>query len=335
MSMKTGFSSTVLFLAGLGLIGFSASPALAVKEFKDAFQAKYVKPDSTEANDVALAQAFQRASCAVCHAGGNNKKIRNDYGKELAKLVHKEEKGNAAKIAAALDTIAKLKSKPGDASSPTFGERIASGKLPVAVTDFGPGNFGPPGSRRGGGPGGPFPSRDGGRPGGRDDRQGPGGPPDGPGSFGPGQPPPDAGPGGPPDGPNGPPNGPGSFGPGQPRDDQSRGPRPDGPSMEKSDPEMDKLVNAQNDLDRRTREAARECRDAPQEQRPKLKEELRKLVAQQFETHQQRRKLELTRFEEELKRLRDVTDSREQKKDQLIDKRVSDLLGEEAGGDRK
>jgi hypothetical protein len=37
----------------------------------------------------------------------------------------------------------------------------------------------------------------------------------------------------------------------------------------------------------------------------------------------------LTRFEEELKRLRDATDLREKKKEQLIDKRVSDLLGEE------
>ena len=105
---------------------------MAVKEFKDAFQAKYVKPDSTAASDVALAQAFRQASCTVCHAGGDNKKIRNDYGKQLAKRLSKEDKKDKAKIQAALDAIAKLKSKPSDPKSPTFGEKIANGKLPAA-----------------------------------------------------------------------------------------------------------------------------------------------------------------------------------------------------------
>ncbi len=132
MSMKFSVSSAVLFLAVLGLIAFSASPAVAVKEFKDAFQAKYVKPDSTAASDVALAQAFRQASCTVCHAGGDNKKIRNDYGKQLAKRLSKEDKKDKAKIQAALDAIAKLKSKPSDPKSPTFGEKIANGKLPAA-----------------------------------------------------------------------------------------------------------------------------------------------------------------------------------------------------------
>jgi S-adenosylmethionine synthetase len=100
--------------------------------------------------------------------------------------------------------------------------------------------------------------------------------------------------------------------------------------MENNDPEMNKLIKAQIDLDRSTREAAKGYREAPKEQRAKLKEDLKKLVTVQFETHQQRRKLELTRFEEELKKLRDATDHREKIKQQLIDKRVSDLLGEEA-----
>ena len=112
MSMKFGISSAFFSLAVLALIAFTASPAVAVKEFKDAFQAKYVKPDSTAASDVALAEAFRQASCTVCHAGGDNKKIRNDYGKQLAKLVSKQDKKNKAKIQAALDAVAKLKSKP-------------------------------------------------------------------------------------------------------------------------------------------------------------------------------------------------------------------------------
>jgi cytochrome c553 len=132
MSKKFGFSSAFLFLAVLGLIGFTTSPASAVKEFKDAFKAKYVKSDGSGANDSALAKAFSQASCTVCHAPGDNKKIRNDYGKQLAKLVTKGDKKNKEKIQAALDAVAKLKSNPSDPASPTFGEKIANGKLPAA-----------------------------------------------------------------------------------------------------------------------------------------------------------------------------------------------------------
>jgi hypothetical protein len=82
-------------------------------------------------------------------------------------------------------------------------------------------------------------------------------------------------------------------------------------------------------LDRRTRDAARAYRDASKDQRAKLREDLKKLVAEQFEARQQRRNLELTRFEAELKRLRDTADRREKDKQPIIEKRVSDLLGEE------
>jgi hypothetical protein len=103
-------------------------------------------------------------------------------------------------------------------------------------------------------------------------------------------------------------------------------------SLEKTDPEMYKLLKAENDLDRRSREAAQEYRDAAKGERTKLKEGLKKLVTEQFEVRQQRRKLELTRFEEELKRLRDAADRREKNSQQIIDKRVSELLGEDPEG---
>jgi hypothetical protein len=131
MSKKFSFFSAVLFLTVLGLIGLPAKPALALKEFKEAFAGKYIKPDSTAASDVALAQAFKQVSCATCHAGPT-KKVRNVYGKQLEKLISKKDKKDSAKIQAALDTVANLKSKPSDTSSPTFGEKIASGKLPAA-----------------------------------------------------------------------------------------------------------------------------------------------------------------------------------------------------------
>ncbi len=132
MSRKFGFSSAVVSLVVLGLIGFTAAPAVAHKEYKDHFQAKYVKPDSTAGSDAALAKAFQETSCQVCHAPGDDRKQRNDYGKQLAKLLKKEDVKDKAKIQAALDTVAKLKSNPSDPQSPTFGEKISSGKLPAA-----------------------------------------------------------------------------------------------------------------------------------------------------------------------------------------------------------
>ena len=117
MSKNWFFLGSFIF-AVLGLIGFTASPAVAVKEFKDAFQAKYVKPDSTAANDVALAEAFRQASCTVCHAAGDNKKIRNDYGKQLAKLLSKKDKKNKAKIAGRLGDR-------GQAQEQAVGPRVA------------------------------------------------------------------------------------------------------------------------------------------------------------------------------------------------------------------
>jgi hypothetical protein len=98
--------------------------------------------------------------------------------------------------------------------------------------------------------------------------------------------------------------------------------------VEQSGPEMYKLVKAENDLERRTREAAMKYRRAAKDQREEAKQELAKLVARHFEARQQRRKLELTRFENELKRLHDALDQREKTSRQFIDKRVADLLGE-------
>lgn len=121
----------------------------------------------------------------------------------------------------------------------------------------------------------------------------------------------------------------GPFGPGMPMGPMSRGPRPDWGPTEQSDPEIFKLIRAENELDRRTREMARSYRESSKEERPKLKEDLKKVVTQQFESRQQRRTLELKRLEDELKRLRDAMDRREKERPQIIDKRVSELLGEE------
>ena len=131
MSKRFVLSSAFFSVAVFALIAMTAAPALAVKEFRDAFKSKYVKPDSTAANDVALAAAVEQTSCGICHADAKNKKLRNDYGKQLAKLISKKDKKNKDKIFKAMDKVAEMKSKPSDKTSPTFGDKIANGKLPA------------------------------------------------------------------------------------------------------------------------------------------------------------------------------------------------------------
>jgi hypothetical protein len=99
-----------------------SSPALAIKQFADEFNAVYVKEGTP------LAAEVEKAKCNVCHVG-KSKKDRNAYGQALAELLDKkEDKDNKDKIRQALETVA---SKPSaGAGSPTFGDLIKDGKLP-------------------------------------------------------------------------------------------------------------------------------------------------------------------------------------------------------------
>lgn len=90
---------------------------------------------------------------------------------------------------------------------------------------------------------------------------------------------------------------------------------------------MYKAVKTDMDLDRLTRELAMQYPRAPSDQRDRIKKEVEKAVAQQFEVRQQRRVLELKRLENELLRLHEAMDRRGKAREQLIQKRVSELLG--------
>jgi len=118
--------------AFLGALSWTGTPrALAVKQFKDQFEAKYVKKDSRNPKDKQFAALVAKAKCNICHEG-TSKKNRNVYGRELAKLLdRRKDKNNVKKIRQALDTVAKLRSNPKDKRSPTFGELIARGQLPA------------------------------------------------------------------------------------------------------------------------------------------------------------------------------------------------------------
>ena len=189
----------------------------------------------------------------------------------------------------------------------------------------GPQDFGRPGGPPAQFPGGPPGFRPGGKPGDR-----PGGPP---GEGGPGM-----GPFNRPGSPDGPQPGdvrggmlmppmPGQqFGPGQ-MVGPPRWPHNDWQSLEQNDPEMYKLLQADFNLERQSQELAIQYRQAPQDQREAIKQKLEKLVAEHFEARQQRRLLELKRLEEELKRLRESIDKRKEAEPQIVNRRVSELLG--------
>ena len=120
-------------VAGAVVAVFSCSavrPAFAIKQFFDEFKAMYVKPDSSDANEKALAAEVETAKCNVCHVG-KSKKERNAYGEALAELLDKKEDAkNVAKIKESLLKVAGMPSDPAKADSPKFGELISQGKLP-------------------------------------------------------------------------------------------------------------------------------------------------------------------------------------------------------------
>lgn len=125
---------TAALFAGSASV-FPTSQAQADPAFKKGFETLYVKKDSTDPKDVALADAVKKAKCNVCHMG-KSKKMRNAYGEELAKLLdRKKDRKNTAKIEEAIKKVGEMKSDTDDENSPTYGELIAEGKLPVEVEE--------------------------------------------------------------------------------------------------------------------------------------------------------------------------------------------------------
>ena len=123
---------------------------------------------------------------------------------------------------------------------------------------------------------------------------------------------------------------------------RGRGPGPGGPnasgppqwpfwdweSLEKTDPEMYKLLKAEADLDRQTTAIAKRYREADSSERDLLKKGLEKLVNQHFDARQNRRQLEIKRLEEGLQRLRDAIAERNKARNEVVNKRVKELLGQ-------
>lgn len=126
-------NTVVIFVVGWSVLWLAAGmrQAAADKAFFDQFVATYVKADSDDAKDKAFAAAVDKVKCNVCHEG-KLKKNRNEYGKALGQLLsRKNDTENKEKIIAALKKVEAKHVDPNDEKSPTFGDRIKAGKLPV------------------------------------------------------------------------------------------------------------------------------------------------------------------------------------------------------------
>ena len=127
--MKKLFALVLCSCVALSLLPLGAKRAEAIPAFKTEFDAMYVKKDSQDPKEKSLAEAVDKVKCNVCHVG-KSKKDKNEYGKELGKLLGKADLKAKAKIQDALKQVGKIKSKPGDDASPTYEDLIKDGKLP-------------------------------------------------------------------------------------------------------------------------------------------------------------------------------------------------------------
>jgi hypothetical protein len=96
-----------------------------------------------------------------------------------------------------------------------------------------------------------------------------------------------------------------------------------------NDPEMQRLLETDASFDRESRELAEEFRRAANDKQSEIKKKLQDVVTRQFESRQERRSLELKRLEDEIKRIRGSIDKRNEAKKQIVDRRISEVLGQD------
>lgn len=121
MKKVAWWSLTVLFFVGMLSLSQHAD---ARAQHKREWDKTYMQKGSP------MEKAIGKSSCNICHEGKKSKKNRNAYGKAISELIDKDEK-NAAKVQKAFSEVEGKHSVPDDEKSPTFGDLIKEGKLPV------------------------------------------------------------------------------------------------------------------------------------------------------------------------------------------------------------
>src|SRR5437762_2887974 len=81
----------VLAAVAIGVVLVRPQLARAIPPFWEQFEAKYVKKGATDEKQKALNVLLTETKCNVCHVMGQEKKVRNRYGTELAKLLNKKD----------------------------------------------------------------------------------------------------------------------------------------------------------------------------------------------------------------------------------------------------
>jgi len=139
--MKKVVALLLVCAVALGWSLGSVRPAGAVAFFKAQFEERYVKENPTSPSEKKLADSVKTTKCFVCHVKGQPKKIHNEYGQALSKLLSKNNfKADrreaqpdkcAQEVQAALEKVEKMHSKAGDPKSPTYKDLIEAGMLPA------------------------------------------------------------------------------------------------------------------------------------------------------------------------------------------------------------
>ena len=100
--------------------------------------------------------------------------------------------------------------------------------------------------------------------------------------------------------------------------------------LKRIDPELYELEKADQDLERQTFELSQQLRRAPADQQEKIRQQIPELVAKQFEVRQSRRELHLKRLQEELEQLRQAIERRNEMRDEIIARRITELIGNQS-----
>lgn len=99
--------------------------------------------------------------------------------------------------------------------------------------------------------------------------------------------------------------------------------------LQRSDPEMAKLLEEDMDLDRQSRELAMQYHRAPPDRRDAIKQQLAEVVGRHFEARQRRRQIELKRLEAEIQGVRESIEKREKTRGEIVQRRLEELIGRE------
>ena len=102
-----------------------------------------------------------------------------------------------------------------------------------------------------------------------------------------------------------------------------------GPPRENADPEMFKLEQSDQEFGQRSMELAAAYRRAATDQRDALRKQLREVIDEHFDVRQKLRELQLKRLEQQLEQLKQAIEKRAKVRNQIVERRISELTGEE------